>query len=525
MAVSVAYAASVALFVWVFAQFYLPGKGFSYLIAFGSHLEDVRLSKVRRLDYYVEKASDGYDAQYYVQIAMDPSLQNSQLRHAVDSLPYRARRILLPAMAWVFGLGQPAAILQAYAMQNALAWLLLAALLLHWFPPRNWEHFVRWSGVLWTFGLCLSVRHALTDGPSLLLIAFGVYCLEKGRPWLATGVMAVSGLAKETNLAGAVALIPRAWRPVSAWAVAASRALLIVTPLALWTIYIMVSVGSATDAGARNFDLPFFAYGRKWTDTVAGLADVSWAGPAALLSLLSLVALTVQFLFLVLRPRWTEAWWRIGVTYAVLMAVLGDAVWEGYPGAASRVLLPMQLAFNFLVPAGRGWWWLLALGNLTIFCAPAALEPPENNLGYVLRADDELFANAKGKVMGVQFSPGWHLPEQGSAGYRIWAAGSASLAITNPHDRPLAVRFRFEMNAEGAREIRLRLNGTEIWTVTIPEDGKVAASLPHVALAPGENRLEFITDQPPRMRPPDPRQLAFCVHNLRIDAERLLDAP
>jgi len=96
------------------------------------------------------------------------------------------------------------------------------------------------------------------------------------------------------------------------------------------------------------------------------LPDLSAANAGPLWSLCMLVALTVQFLYLVLRPQWTQAWWRIGITYAVLLIFLGDAVWEGYPGAASRVLLPMQLAFNILVPAGRAWWLVLVLGNLTL---------------------------------------------------------------------------------------------------------------------------------------------------------------
>lgn len=522
-AVALAYAAVVATFVAAFAQFYLPGKGFSYLIAFGSrsHLEESRLSKLRRIDYYVEKGSDGYDAQYYVQIAMDPSLQNKQLPQAVDSLPYRARRILLPALAHAMGLGEPAAILQAYALQNALAWLLLAALLLHWFPPRSWEDFIRWTGVLGTFGLCLSVRHALPDGPSLLLIAFGVFLLERGRPWLSIAVLALSGLAKETNLLGAAALIPRAWRPASGWALAAARALLIAAPLALWFVYISLRVGPAADAGYRNFDLPFAAYVRKWSETIGALGDISWAGPAALWSLVALVVLTVQFLFLVARPRWTEAWWRIGASFALLMIFLGDAVWEGFPGAASRVLLPMQLAFNVLVPSGRGWMALLIAGNLTLLAAPSVLRSPGNNLAYTLRVDSALFANAQGRTIRVEYSPEWHGPEQGSAGYRIWARESAALSVFNPHAFPLELRLRFEMNAEGARGIQLRRSGESLWAVTIPEGGKVAASLPRIVLAPGENRFEFVTDQPARMRPPDPRPLAFCVHNLRLDIEQV----
>lgn len=517
--VTAAYVAVVIVFVAAFGRFYLPGKGFSYLIAFGSEFEDSRLSKLRRLDYYVEKSSAGYDAQYYVQIAMDPSLRNKQLRSAVDSLPYRARRILLPAVAHVLGFGAPVAILQVYAVQNAVAWLLLAALLLHWFPPRDWDCFIRWLGVLGTMGLCLSVRHALTDGPSLLLIAAGVWLLDRQRPWLAAGVLALSGLAKETNLLGAAGLAPRRFTDWPAWRQTVLRGLLVAAPLALWLLYISLNVGAAADVGARNFDLPFAGYLRKWRETLGALPDVSWTGPGAIWSLLSLVALTVQFLFLVLRPRWSEAWWRIGLSFALLMVCLGDAVWEGFPGAASRVLLPMQLAFNCLVPVGAGWRFVLVLGNLSLLSAPSVFEPPDKNLGYQLRVDSDLYANAEGRPFRFEYATGWHFPEQGNDGYRIWAHENAAITLFNPHERPVAVRLRFEMNTEGARSVRLRLAGRELWSVTIPEDGKVGASLPRITLAPGENRIEFVTDEPARKRAPDPRPLAFCVHNLRVDVQ------
>ena len=59
--VTLGYAAVVALFLWTLAQFYIPGKGLSYLIAFGDNQGKVRLTKIHKLDYYVSKASAGYD--------------------------------------------------------------------------------------------------------------------------------------------------------------------------------------------------------------------------------------------------------------------------------------------------------------------------------------------------------------------------------------------------------------------------------------------------------------------------------
>jgi hypothetical protein len=520
-----AYGAVGALFLWTIAQFYIPGKGLSYLIAFGAKQEAARLSKIRKLDYYVSKASEGYDAQYYVQIAMDPSLQNQALKRAVDSLPYRGRRILFATTAYVFGLGQPAWILQAFAVQNVVTWFLLAVVLLHWFPPRNWDNFVRWTGVMLCTGVCLSFRNALFDGPSLLVIAFGVFLLERNRPGWATAVLALGGLGKETNLLGSAALLPSSLRaPGPEWRQAIARGLLTAMPLALWVLYIALFVGGhAGDAGARNFDLPFVAYARKWREIMDSLPEVSAANAGPFWSLLMLVALTVQFIYLVCRPQWSRAWWRIGASYALLMVFLGDAVWEGYPGAASRVLLPMQLAFNVLVPSGRGWWLVLILGNVTMFAVPGALEAPPGE-GYVVRGRDDLIYGENRQMVEVEFSDAWHQAERYGSDYWRWSEDSADLLVHNPHPFPLVIRLRFALSVSSLRQVALMQGMQELWSTHLNEKSVLNVSVTDVVIPPGESELQFMTDRAGQRVGTDPRLLAMRIQNLRIDVLRAVRA-
>ncbi|MDI1249150.1 MAG: hypothetical protein PSV13_09835 [Lacunisphaera sp.] len=519
--VSLAYGALVAIFLTALVQFYIPGKGFTYLISFSGQTEAARLSKLRKLDFHVERTSAGYDAQYYAQIAMDPSLQNRELRKAVDSLPYRARRILFPAVAYGLGLGEPSMILQAYALQNAIAWLLLAGLLLHWFPPRSWDNFIRWTGVLFSFGLCVSLRNSLIDGPSLLLIAFGVYLCDKGRPWWSAAVFALGGLGKETSLLASAALLPGRAAGPRAWGRALLRGVLVAAPLALWLVYIARMVGPAADVGYRNFDLPFAAYLHKWREVLGALPETSLLDLGAVWSLLMLVALTVQMVYLLARPRWDQAWWRVGASYAVLMIFLGDAVWEGYPGAASRVLLPMQLAFNFLVPAGRGWTLVLLLGNLTLLAAPTALEAPLGD-GYQVGGPAELVYGKAGEKMRVEFSDTWYATERYRQDSWCWAAESGSLLLHNPHDRPLVGRLRFALGVSGNREGLLKLNGVPEWGGFLTENTQVTVVLNNVVLLPGDTHLELISDTPGRQIGEDPRVLKFRLINFRVDLQRLL---
>jgi hypothetical protein len=51
-------------------------------------------------------------------------------------------------------------------------------------------------------------------------------------------------------------------------------------------------------------------------------------------------------------------------------------VWDGYPGAVTRVTLPLAFGFNVLLAReqGRGFWAWFTLGNLHLL--PAALLLP-----------------------------------------------------------------------------------------------------------------------------------------------------
>lgn len=519
--VMAAYLAVVLLFGAAYARYYIPEKGFSYLVSFGGQQTRPTISALKDLDYYVQADSFGYDAQYYVQIAMDPLLRDPELPAAIDNLSYRARRILISWVSYVFGAGQPTAILHAYVLQNAVAWVLLAGVLLWWFPPRNWNNWFRWTGVLFSFGMCVSVRNSLVDGPSLLLVAAGVLCVEKNRPWLATVVLGVAGLGKETNLLGAAALARvEAVRTPRCWPVLGLRGLLVAAPLGVWLWYIQTVVGPAANVGERNFAWPFLGWWHQvQTVWVEMLSERTWEvgvlQNGAFWSFLMLVALTVQFLYLVLRPQWSQAWWRVGITFAVLMIFLGDAVWEGYPGAASRVLLPMQLAFNVLVPTTRRWWPILILGNLTLFSAPSALQPPPGD-GYELRGAEKLIRSPESGLLRVRFSPEWHDPERYRDRYWRWSRGSSEITFTNPHAFALEAELDFIASSLRERELKvLGPQGKELWHGPI-RDEVTRVHIPVVRLAPGKSVLRFITPADQDAAPHDPRQLAFCLKDCVI---------
>jgi hypothetical protein len=88
------------------------------------------------------------------------------------------------------------------------------------------------------------------------------------------------------------------------------------------------------------------------------------------------VSLTVQTAYLIYRREWASPWWRVAVPYALLMLTVHKVVWDGYPGAVTRVTLPLVFGFNVLLSGetGRRFWPWFVLGNLHLL--PAAMLLP-----------------------------------------------------------------------------------------------------------------------------------------------------
>ena len=362
------YMATLVMFLVSVSSFHRPETGFTSLINFGDQFRDRALPAVRVVAHHVNENSSGYDGQFYAQLAVDPLVRDPAIEQAVDNFSYRARRILFSWTAFLLGLGQPRLILQAYAVQNILCWLVLACLLLRWLPPVDFKNFFLWFGCLFSSGLISSVRFSLLEGPSLLLLALTIVLIERGKPWLAAGLIGLSGLGRETNLLSGACLLERRQLPgrLSGAAVSVARGLMIGLPLTLWLVYLNYSDhGLSLTTGTANVAGPFSGYVGEWGITLSELREAGWTSDVRF-SLFTLISLTTQAVVLTLRSDRHAPWWRAGIAYAVLMMFLGPAVWAGYPGAATRVLVPMAVAFNVLLPRSGGFWPLAILGNLSV---------------------------------------------------------------------------------------------------------------------------------------------------------------
>jgi hypothetical protein len=358
-----------ALFLASVARFYHPGLGFSALLIIGQAPPEHRIPQLNAVPHFEYGPGGEYDGAMYVQIAMVPLLRDPAIDHALDAPSYRARRILFCWTAYLLGLGRPAWIVQAYALQNVLSWLLLAWLITRWFPLTGARSFALWAGTMFSHGLMISTRMSLLDGPSLLLLACAAAAAERGRTLLSAAITGIAALGRETNLLGGLLLRwPNGTRD---WLRTIAAVLLIVLPLLVWQDYLWsIYRGTSTAETANQFTLPFAGYLQKWQTTFGG--SRMDAGMIVRQTLV-LVALSAQAAFVLWTRRWRTPWWRLAAAYALLMLCVNWAVWEGYIGAITRVTLPLKLGFNVLLAREhtRGFWWWAALGNMDL---PAAVE-------------------------------------------------------------------------------------------------------------------------------------------------------
>jgi hypothetical protein len=515
-----ACAFAVGVFVWSVAFFYLPGMGFTYLIQFGSKEHAKLLPEVRSVNHYEAPNSKGYDSQWYAQIAVSPHLRDPRLGRAVDSLPYRARRILFLLTAWAAGGGDPSRVMEAYAVQNIVCWFLLAALLLRWFPPGRWGNVFRWAATLYSFGMIFSVRGALLDGPSLLLVAGGMALIEGGRTWLGAAVMGVAGLGKDTSVLCGAGLPPADLRRSGSILPWLARWTLVLVPILLWVIYLNIILGHGEAVGARNFAWPFCGLLDKMQDILTSLIAERGYPLATVTKFDALVVagLLAQFSFFAFRVRWRDPWWRVGAAYAVLMVFLGGAVWENYPSAAARVLLPMVLAFNITVPRGRWWALLLVIGNLGVVGSADLLKPPGRE-SYVIEGPRELRMSPDGSPVMAVFGPAnWWRPEKSRWDYFRWSMGDSSVEVRNPQAFPMIADIVFKLRSVDRRAAIIILDGREVRREELEPAEVVPVTLSGIRLPPGDTTLLFRSDRPAAYPGnSDKRRLTYMVRDLEID--------
>jgi hypothetical protein len=290
-----------------------------------------------------------------------------------------------------------------------------------------------------------------------MLFAAAMLASEQGKRFSAVGFLAVAGLARETAIGGVVGLWTGPWNSFRAWLSNALRLVAVAGPLAAWVVYVRWKAGPAPQ-GFGNFTWPIVGIAEKCAAALSAFSvqpQFLWVDAATLLAFAGLVA---QAAYIVRRPEWDNAWWRVGAVGVVMMMLFGSSVWEGNPGAATRVLLPMELAFAVLVVRRRASWpWILA-GGLSVF----------SGILFFVHVPEDSRELAAGKsehgAYVVRLGDGWFGRESSRRHVWSWTQGKAELefAAWPRTDKPL--RATLGVRALSERTVEVRQDGKVLWS-------------------------------------------------------------
>ena len=485
-----------------------PVYGFTKFVQLSEVIAKNALPEVNRAPVYVHHNPWGYDGQFYAQLALRPTLNDPGLEAAIDNFPLRARRPLTTWIAWLIGAGDTSRIVHLYAWINVVGWFVFAFLLLRLIPPIGAHQIIAWAGLMFSAGILTSVAYALTDLPALILIAAAMLALSSRRPLSAASLLAAATLTRETSvLAGSILLTECTWRQRVA------RGIILVVPFALWLAYVRYTAGAETQS-LGNFDWPFFGLAQKISETTRLVFDapndvLHWAG------LLTTCSLVVQVGWLILNPKFRNSWWQLSASYLVLLAFLGWPTFAGYPSAVSRIILPLHLAFNVLVPASRLGTVILLLGNLSVVSGLTMLRYADRDASEIAaasRSDGEYLAWITDEWYGVETNGQrtWAWSDTGtSLHFRFFPA-----ATTNP--KQPTVRFLL-VGAHG-RDVTISQDDRMIWSGFAPKEGVWVEPVDLLVDEYGRFSLTFTNDDPPWLEDGTEtgRHLVFAVYDLEL---------
>jgi hypothetical protein len=405
-----------------------------------------------------------------------------------------------PALVWRLPIDQSPPVRRLFLLGNLLAWLALAGLLWHLVPGNDWRDWLARGGVLVSAGALSSIRFALTDLITLALLAASMLALERRRHGWATGLLGIAGIGRGAALFALPALGSAPWFSqlnLRRWLPALAL-------VALSTVVAGWHLGSSKQIHSY-VAWPFNSLLEEWLNGLASILQGQGLG-MAWIGFIALIGITVQAAFFFRRWREDDPWWRLGIAYVVLMCFLDDSMWRGAAGGATRLLLPLALAFNVLARRCRASAaWLLA-GNLAVAAGISSLffypDPPS----------DMAAIRAAGFAQLSDPDSNWSEVEQSTRHAWSWSRSSARLNIeTWPHGaEPLVISF--SLRSLTPRTVVIRQGTQLLWSGTV--NSKYTRATFSCRLAEGHALLDLTTDSPAVAENSGPyRVLAFAIYD------------
>jgi hypothetical protein len=197
----------------------------------------------------------------------------------------------------------------------------------------------------------------------MMLFLGALYFLNTNKDWWATSVLALAGFARETNVLGVAMFEPAAPWKREGWLVWGLKTICVLAPLAFWAGWLSRHFSNGNIWNSGNLYLPGFGLAAKLAVNVYNL----WVHPNNYYyraNMIMLLAMVFRGGYLCLNREWRDPVWRLGAGYVLLALCLGNSVWEGYPGAYLRVLIPLTFAYNLRLPSSSRGCLLALIGNI-----------------------------------------------------------------------------------------------------------------------------------------------------------------
>jgi hypothetical protein len=253
--------------------------------------------------------------------------------------------------------------------------------------------------------------------------------------------------------------------------------------------YVTVRAGRS-DLGGGNFARPAVGMIQKWSETISTIAT-SPRDPLAWATVLAMLGLMAQVALLLRHWRPADPAWRVGAAFTAFMLTLGPTVWEGSPGAALRVLVPLNLAANLVaLRAHAAIGWLVAC-NLTVCAGVLAFRDVPRDGREVAMA---MRAGAASVLQLGDSWTGWEFDAE-----QPWGSTRSPGRIivrTWPPSADVSVLLNFALQSPKPSIVTIADGNDVVWRGPLAEGRKVPVVLP-LTVAGGRLELDLTMESGP----------------------------
>lgn len=206
--------------------------------------------------------------------------------------------------------------------------------------------------------------------------------------------------------------------------------------------------------------------------------------------------------------------------------IISEALWDDSPGFLNSV--GMRLIPRVEYPEIDHSWWqvspplvieilkLLGLGNITC-------NFHEQRFNGLNAAEAPIMVphfTVTGCKLNHCFNKGWHSEENDGNNVWRWSSSSeAEVLFQNPRENNLKGDIKFGLLSPRQNEIRICLNGSDLWHGTISDEIELKY-FRNLDLIRGQNNLKlFSSNKPERASASDSRYIGFAIYNFMLNFE------